>query len=1036
MLDNLRMISHSKESGEEEILHMKEVFSGYRSSHISSNHETYIEEHPLVDLLTSLAPPSLWSLVGGSKKRDEKLKVVIIRGKVDGVWKSLKEGCAALLKSYFKERQEDEAAVMECMEYATSLIVYFDNPNAGGITSTTNLTVISLINFTQVPLSRHCYINWVITSFDVFDRKNGGDGKCFQNRGLTSLLFQLLWSVVDGTQNLCNDSSTCLFLQCQHFEAESSPLHFYSSRGFSLLVDHLPYGHDDDMFESLPNGLQECIVHKNTSKEDYTYCHFLHLDDLENDCTHPLHVLTCSSQPLVPWIYHSITVTDLEDQLCRTYLSSEIFTNEHNEMCTWTERETQIVHEMMGHIKKLEQFMPLYEVSNEDRKEYNRQFHSKTFQCPLHMREGFIPKLMTMPYSHVCGGLVNVRSSEVTFPCRKVGVFSKHLSCFSAAIDGADCDGGDNSHADGYGCCLHWVLLRYVTIMSRFKAGDKKFYFVSEIHRNHGLLDDDNESISSKVDSNCEDNSMNNHAENDAKSVATSHKEGHCNDSFDLLDDDSSDEKTSLNNTCEQPALNRLRRFNGRQVLGNVRKKLRACATDEETIDTRLSLEESQDFRTTEFFTALWVGYKTERIEKDGVSLSMEEMKEECLNLRMCGVLPLQVLSGKDLEKKTSHFQFIAEDHHDARWKKWKQLLRRAFKTTRKKLTHSKKSFKATPEGNHVVVGLSYSPADDIFAVGSFTVHLSNGEKIAVSLSAVADFFSASVVYTAVNRCLSGDYIDPDEQGDGRFSIIHQTYKFQDKEITMMKAYFHKRMGEYGFKGLVEGQNQPYDLPSFWAELNFNPWYLQDLIDRVKEGKHRGFVDVPPGEAKHEEEPTCPYYLQAPRIHYWQGNNQFCAFYAVASALHAAGYPKAAARVALAAEVDSGTVNVIKKLNKCVQANVKHLLPKSIPNAPKFDIFGEESLNNMYPRILVLKGKEDGSRNHAIAMIGGWVFDANWVTAKWVTQEILNWCVSGSAHNITYGGIVCGYTYQENPSTRVENRHYEKPAFLCGMDIY
>jgi hypothetical protein len=68
-----------------------------------------------------------------------------------------------------------------------------------------------------------------------------------------------------------------------------------------------------------------------------------------------------------------------------------------------------------------------------------------------------------------------------------------------------------------------------------------------------------------------------------------------------------------------------------------------------------------------------------------------------------------------------------------------------------------------------------------------------------------------------------------------------------------------------------------------------------------------------------------------------------------------------------------------------------------------------------YPTLCVLLG-DDGATNHAITVVGTWIFDGNLEKALPLTQESLNWCCSTDSMSTRFAKVFCGYHFVKQTS--------------------
>jgi len=62
------------------------------------------------------------------------------------------------------------------------------------------------------------------------------------------------------------------------------------------------------------------------------------------------------------------------------------------------------------------------------------------------------------------------------------------------------------------------------------------------------------------------------------------------------------------------------------------------------------------------------------------------------------------------------------------------------------------------------------------------------------------------------------------------------------------------------------------------------------------------------------------------------------------------------------------------------------------------------------PKVGILQGS-DGSRNHAVTIVGKWIFDSNAKSARPLNKEELNFCLGGK---VTFVNVVVGIHYKED----------------------
>jgi hypothetical protein len=64
----------------------------------------------------------------------------------------------------------------------------------------------------------------------------------------------------------------------------------------------------------------------------------------------------------------------------------------------------------------------------------------------------------------------------------------------------------------------------------------------------------------------------------------------------------------------------------------------------------------------------------------------------------------------------------------------------------------------------------------------------------------------------------------------------------------------------------------------------------------------------------------------------------------------------------------------------------------------------------------------DGATNHAVTIVGKWVFDSNGSTAKELSQETLDWCCSSDNKKEKFVGVFQAIRFSlDNPRSEFRN---------------
>lgn len=196
------------------------------------------------------------------------------------------------------------------------------------------------------------------------------------------------------------------------------------------------------------------------------------------------------------------------------------------------------------------------------------------------------------------------------------------------------------------------------------------------------------------------------------------------------------------------------------------------------------------------------------------------------------------------------------------------------------------------------------------------------------------------------------------------------------------------------------------DVSGFWMARNsdgktmkVDEEYLRNKFGNifVEEAKklRRGFIDIPVGESKPSHLFRFPNLrvVDAPRVYFTQDDDQdLCVPKALASALFAIGFTNEAKAINNYGE-ENLSGSVVDAFQKVVKEAIR-ILPKWLQ--PKYIPKGFNWKTDLCPDSLflgVLKAA-DGHSNHAIAIHGNFIYDANEVVAIPLGDAGLDYCTS------------------------------------------
>ena len=157
----------------------------------------------------------------------------------------------------------------------------------------------------------------------------------------------------------------------------------------------------------------------------------------------------------------------------------------------------------------------------------------------------------------------------------------------------------------------------------------------------------------------------------------------------------------------------------------------------------------------------------------------------------------------------------------------------------------------------------------------------------------------------------------------------------------------------------------------------------------------RGFVDIPVGDNKPSRLYLHPelFCSHAPRVVYTQATGRdLCVPKAFASVLYQLGFKKEASQVDLYGEqhLNGGTVDALRK----VFVFATKILPSFVQGTNLSHDYDWRSLvkQDLTSIVLGVISASDGSNSHAIAIHGGYVYDANETIAIPLSQQALDYC--------------------------------------------
>lgn len=277
-----------------------------------------------------------------------------------------------------------------------------------------------------------------------------------------------------------------------------------------------------------------------------------------------------------------------------------------------------------------------------------------------------------------------------------------------------------------------------------------------------------------------------------------------------------------------------------------------------------------------------------------------------------------------------------------------------------------------------------------------------------MSTDYVEEQYDIGFVYSIVKHAQLNAWLDVDSEK----KII-----CDDRPIAKVRAYQIDNK-TYGYKGLVQGNPTVLDLPELWVFNTFDQSYIDQLHNEANSGAK--WIQIPPGAPNENEIDPEILLDNAPTVRYRQGSKAYCLFYAVASCMDFIGFKHLGSKLVSAARTQSSSGDFKKIVKKIVLENVRFFQAKEYKES-QYDPFECQS---EYPSFLILQG-EDGAINHAVAMVGCWIFDANLPKALELNPTNLDWCVSTSRVKTKFKNVYYAMQFRED-SRRVKKR-YKSP---------
>jgi len=149
-----------------------------------------------------------------------------------------------------------------------------------------------------------------------------------------------------------------------------------------------------------------------------------------------------------------------------------------------------------------------------------------------------------------------------------------------------------------------------------------------------------------------------------------------------------------------------------------------------------------------------------------------------------------------------------------------------------------------------------------------------------------------------------------------------------------------------------------------------------------------------------------------PKVRFIQKDGeQTCVYSSFASCLYYQGKEDLAEFLMTKALKNPYQINNMERLYNDLNAYVRHCNPNKKSSCVKrtiykkgsnYDLMNQSGQDIWYPTIFVLQAT-DGNSEHAVTILGYWVFDSNLESALPLTVASLDWCVMGRFERVLYG---------------------------------
>lgn len=277
--------------------------------------------------------------------------------------------------------------------------------------------------------------------------------------------------------------------------------------------------------------------------------------------------------------------------------------------------------------------------------------------------------------------------------------------------------------------------------------------------------------------------------------------------------------------------------------------------------------------------------------------------------------------------------------------------------------------------------------------------------------------------------------IGSDKTEYGYLSLEHEDtiVRYDKRQVSQIRYIPAKRYTdplsaedkwrEESYKGIVRmdynGDVEFQVLTKEWVERNFSEDFIK-LLKAQRNDKFKGYIAIPEGANEDHEAGTIVFAANAPKLRYYDkapsAASRRCVLDSAASALYYIGKTKLANFINATKNDKTKVLNPFDYFAEVIRAHMTkddkkefQLLLLNRERKKTWDIFTSPKNSLM---CVVGIHSDDGKTDHAISIVGDWIFDSNFEKALPLTQESLDICSSSAERDSKFVRVTHGYLLQ------------------------